>query len=143
VVGAPCFSRGEQRFSVAQRSWTLITRFSAGVENSGLKCQRKPLFSESDLSKLGSAAYAACFVSGHDFSRAAKGREEWGFSPCLLPLQGLKSLTESPKEKQQVPFDFAQGRSLHYAALRSRGQFILETMVSVPKQICHLDRSVA
>jgi hypothetical protein len=41
LVGAPCFSRGEQRFSVAQRSWTLIVRFSAGLENSGLKCLRE------------------------------------------------------------------------------------------------------
>ncbi len=37
LVGAPCFSRGEQRFSVAQRSSTLIMRFSAGLENPGLK----------------------------------------------------------------------------------------------------------
>jgi hypothetical protein len=36
-VGAPCFSRGEQRFSVAQRSSTSIMRFSAGLENPGLK----------------------------------------------------------------------------------------------------------
>jgi hypothetical protein len=36
-VGGLCFSRGEQRFSVAEKSWTLIMRFSAGLENPGLK----------------------------------------------------------------------------------------------------------
>ncbi len=41
-MGALCFSRGEQRFSVAETSWTLIMRFSAGLENPGLK----PVLSE-------------------------------------------------------------------------------------------------
>jgi hypothetical protein len=40
-VGALCFSRGEQRFSVAETSWTLIMRFSAGLENPGLNRLRK------------------------------------------------------------------------------------------------------
>jgi hypothetical protein len=40
LVGALCFSRGEQRFSVAEKSSTLIMRFSVGLENPGLK----PLF---------------------------------------------------------------------------------------------------
>jgi hypothetical protein len=35
-VGALCFSRGEQRFSVAEKSWISIMRFSAGLENPGL-----------------------------------------------------------------------------------------------------------
>jgi hypothetical protein len=42
VVEALCFSRGEQRFSVAEKSWTLMIRFSAGLENPGLK----PVLSE-------------------------------------------------------------------------------------------------
>jgi hypothetical protein len=40
-VGA-LFSRGEQRFSVAEKGWTLTMRFSAGLENPGLK----PVLSE-------------------------------------------------------------------------------------------------
>ena len=35
LVGALCFSRGKQRFNVAERA-QLITRFSGGVE---LKCR--------------------------------------------------------------------------------------------------------
>jgi hypothetical protein len=31
-VGAPCFSRGKQRFSVAEETWIPITRFSAGLK---------------------------------------------------------------------------------------------------------------
>jgi hypothetical protein len=31
MVGALCFSRGKQRFSVAEKSLTLIMRFSAGL----------------------------------------------------------------------------------------------------------------
>jgi hypothetical protein len=42
-VGALCFSRGEQRFSVAEKSWTLIMRFSAGLEYPELKCLRENL----------------------------------------------------------------------------------------------------
>ena len=42
LVGALCFSRGEQRFSVAEKGWTLTMRFSAGLENPGLK----PVLSE-------------------------------------------------------------------------------------------------
>jgi hypothetical protein len=42
LVGALCFSRGEQRFSVADESWSLIMRFSAGLENPVLK----PVLSE-------------------------------------------------------------------------------------------------
>jgi hypothetical protein len=41
-VGALCFSRGKQRFSVAVKSLALIMRFSAGPEHPGLK----PVFSE-------------------------------------------------------------------------------------------------
>ena len=41
MVGALCFSRGEQRFSVAEKSWTSTMRFSAGLENPGLKRLRK------------------------------------------------------------------------------------------------------
>jgi hypothetical protein len=33
-------------------------------------------------------------------------------------------------------------RSLHFATLRSGGQFILETILSVPRQHCRPDRSV-
>ena len=41
MVGALCFSRGEQRFSAAEKSWTLIMRFSAGLGNQGLKSLRE------------------------------------------------------------------------------------------------------
>jgi hypothetical protein len=34
VVGALCFSRGNQRLSVARKSSILIMRFSAGLEES-------------------------------------------------------------------------------------------------------------
>ena len=34
-VGALCFSRGEQRFSAAEKSWTSMMRFSAGLEIQG------------------------------------------------------------------------------------------------------------
>jgi hypothetical protein len=37
LVGALCFSRGEQRLSVAEKGWTSIMRFGAGLENPGLK----------------------------------------------------------------------------------------------------------
>jgi hypothetical protein len=42
LVGALCFSRGEQRFSVAEKSWISIMRSSAGLKNPGLK----PVLSE-------------------------------------------------------------------------------------------------
>jgi hypothetical protein len=38
-VGALCFSRGKQRFSVAGECSTVIMRFSAGLERSGAKAQ--------------------------------------------------------------------------------------------------------
>jgi hypothetical protein len=41
-VEALCLSGGEQRFSVAEKSWTLMMRFSAGLENPG----RKPVLLE-------------------------------------------------------------------------------------------------
>jgi hypothetical protein len=81
LVGAPCFSRGEQRFSFAQRSSTLIMRFSAGLENPGLKSLRENYLLEPDWSKLGSTT-SFCFVSGHDFGRATLGQNGQGFSPC-------------------------------------------------------------
>ena len=81
LVGAPCFSRGEQRFSFAQRSSTLIMRFSAGLENPGPKSLRENYLLEPDWSKLGSAT-SFCFVSGHDVSRATLGQNGQGFSPC-------------------------------------------------------------
>jgi hypothetical protein len=37
LVGALCFSRGEQRFSVAEKSSISMMRFSAGLENPRLK----------------------------------------------------------------------------------------------------------
>jgi hypothetical protein len=40
-VGALYISRGEQRFSVAEKSWTSNMRFSAGLENPGLKSLRE------------------------------------------------------------------------------------------------------
>jgi hypothetical protein len=42
VGGSPLLSRGEQRFSVSETSWTLMMRFSAGLEDPGLK----PVLSE-------------------------------------------------------------------------------------------------
>jgi hypothetical protein len=36
-VGALCFSRGEQRFSVAEKSWTLICALALASKNPGLK----------------------------------------------------------------------------------------------------------
>jgi hypothetical protein len=42
LVGALCFSRGEQHFSVAEKSWISSMRLSAGHENPGLK----PVLSE-------------------------------------------------------------------------------------------------
>jgi hypothetical protein len=42
LVGALCFSRGEQRFSVAEESWTLICALARASKNPGLK----PIFSE-------------------------------------------------------------------------------------------------
>jgi hypothetical protein len=36
LVGALCFSRGEQRFSVAEKSWTLICALALASKNPGL-----------------------------------------------------------------------------------------------------------
>ena len=46
--GALCFSRGEQRFSVAEKKSTLIMRFSAGFERSRAKA---PLLRNESLSR--------------------------------------------------------------------------------------------
>jgi hypothetical protein len=40
-VGALCFSRGEQRFSVAEKSWTLICALALASKKPGLKCLRE------------------------------------------------------------------------------------------------------
>jgi hypothetical protein len=47
---------------------TLFVRFSAGLENPGLKSLRENREETADLST------ALCFVSGHDFSRATTGQ---------------------------------------------------------------------
>ena len=39
LVGALCFSRGKQRFSVAGKSSMLIMRFSAGLEKPRAKAR--------------------------------------------------------------------------------------------------------
>jgi hypothetical protein len=36
-VGAPCFRRGNERFSVEGKKFDIVVRFSAGLYNPGLK----------------------------------------------------------------------------------------------------------
>ena len=78
----PCFSRGKQRFSVAQKSTTLITRFRAGFENPGLKpipkimnCFSAGLKSSSPLLKQGAPTGSHADTSAPHFVVAgAKAR---------------------------------------------------------------------
>jgi hypothetical protein len=65
LMGALCFSSGEQRFSVAETSWTSIMRFGAGLENPGQKSlrenlERSPEFGGSPLLQRRGATLQRC-----------------------------------------------------------------------------------